>query len=158
MWKPLLAVTSLLSVLGIFSSASAGSSGVTNTTSTTAWVAPNKVNELDCNGWSSAYKSAKPAMRGLCTDPIQIKNGKAARFIDNGWYVGHDEPSVKFISKVPGSGNTMTYDMQVPVDPSGKAHGLRQRHRLWRIEHRPLVRLANVRPAVLSAKLVHSGQ
>ena len=120
MWKPLLAVTSLLGVLCIFTNASAGSSGVTTTTSTTAWVAPNKVNEVDCNGWSSAYKAAKPAMRGLCTDPIQIKNGKAARFIDNGWYVGHDEPSVKFISKVPGSGNTMTYDMQVPVDPTAK--------------------------------------
>ncbi len=120
MWKLLVAVTGLLGMLGIFTSASAGSSGAATTTSTSAWVAPNKVNEVDCNGWSSAYKSAKPAMRGLCTDPIQIKNGKAARFIDNGWYVGHDEPSVKFISKAPGSGNTMTYDMQVPVDPTAK--------------------------------------
>lgn len=81
------------------------------------WVAPKASNELDCNGWSSKYKSVKPAMRGLCTDPIQIKGGQASRFIDNGWYVGHDEPSVKFISSAAGSGNTMTYEMQLPVDP-----------------------------------------
>ena len=43
--------------------------------------------------------------------------GKANRFVDNGWYVGHDEPSVKFISSAPGSGNTMTYLTKIPVDP-----------------------------------------
>ena len=49
--------------------------------------------------------------------PISIKNGKAGRFVDNNWYVGHDEPSVKFISSTPGSGNTMTYLTKIPVDP-----------------------------------------
>ena len=43
--------------------------------------------------------------------PIRFVHGKAGRFIDNGWYVGHDEPSVKFISTLRGSGNTMTYFM-----------------------------------------------
>ena len=74
--------------------------------------------ELDCNGWSHKYKSAKQAMMALCTDPIAIKNGKVSRFVDNGWYVGHDEPSTKFISSARGSGNHMTYYLQLPKDPS----------------------------------------
>ena len=37
--------------------------------------------------------------------------------MDNGHYVGHDEPSVEFISSTPGSGNTMTYYMQIPREP-----------------------------------------
>jgi hypothetical protein len=42
-------------------------------------------------------------MRGLCTDPVLRRSGKkAARFIDNGWYVGHDEPSVNFVSNAAG--------------------------------------------------------
>jgi hypothetical protein len=83
-----------------------------------AAVAPNAVSDVDCNGWSPTYTSARPAMRSLCTDPIAVVNGKATRFLDNNWYVGHDEPSVKFISSQPGSGNTMTYVMRLPVDPS----------------------------------------
>jgi hypothetical protein len=83
-----------------------------------ASVAPNSTNDLDCNAWSASYTSARPAMKQLCTDPISVVNGKANRFIDNGWYVGHDEPSVKFISSQPGSGNTMTYFMRLPVDPA----------------------------------------
>jgi hypothetical protein len=116
-WQGLLAVIGLLAAGSLFTVAAPPSSGAPAKTGTT-WVAPNKNNEVDCNGWSSAYKSVKPSMRGLCTDPIQIKNGQASRFIDNGWYVGHDEPSVKFISNTPGSGNTMMYVMQVPTDPA----------------------------------------
>jgi hypothetical protein len=82
-----------------------------------ASVAPNATNDLDCNGWSASYQSVKGGMGAICTDPIQVTNGKANRFIDNGWYVGHDEPSVKFISSQPGSGNTMTYFMRLPIDP-----------------------------------------
>jgi hypothetical protein len=86
------------------------------TTAATGAVAPNPVNELDCNGWSHAYRSVRLG-GDLCTDPIKILNGKATRFSDNGWYVGHDEPSTKFISSQPGSGNTMTYLMKIPTDP-----------------------------------------
>ncbi len=82
-------------------------------------IAPSGASEVDCNGWSDKYTPARPAMRGLCTDPIHISpGGKTSRLIDNGWYVGHDEPSVKFLSGVAGSGNTMTYYTQLPVDPS----------------------------------------
>jgi hypothetical protein len=34
-----------------------------------------------------------------------------------GYYVGHDEPSVEFKSNIPGSGNDMTYLMTLPKDP-----------------------------------------
>lgn len=83
-------------------------------------IAPNSRGEMDCNGWSTKYSSVKPDLGGLCTDPIAVLNGKATRFLDNGWYVGHDEPSVKFISSAHGSGNNMTYLMQLAVDPHGK--------------------------------------
>ena len=87
-------------------------------------VRPNRVNQLDCNGYSSKYKSLDPPGRGRCTDPMNPRgkkvNGKwrATRFEDNGHYIGHDEPSVKFISHAPGSGNTMTYIMKLPRDPT----------------------------------------
>jgi hypothetical protein len=35
-----------------------------------------------------------------------------------GHYVGHDEPSVLFLSNTPGSGNHMTYNLTLPTDPS----------------------------------------
>ncbi len=79
---------------------------------------PNRVNMVDCNGWSSKYQAVAGGMGALCTDPITIKHGKASRFIDNHWYVGHDEPSVKFISYAKGSGNTMKYYMTLPKDPA----------------------------------------
>ena len=52
-----------------------------------------------------------------CTDPVYVVNGKHFRFNDNKWYIGHDEPSIKFISNKPGSGNTMSYLTKIPVDP-----------------------------------------
>ena len=80
---------------------------------------PNKINNLDCNGWSRTYRSIAPAHKELCTDPhgpfrqrynaaTGTSHGVWTRYRDNGHYVGHDEPSVKFISSTPGSGNTMT--------------------------------------------------
>ncbi|HTX26275.1 MAG TPA: hypothetical protein VME19_04555 [Streptosporangiaceae bacterium] len=82
-----------------------------------AGIAPNPTNELDCNGWSAKYRSVRPLAGMDCVDPVKIVDGKARPFVDNGWYVGHDEPSVKFISSKPGSGNTMTYYAKLPVDP-----------------------------------------
>ncbi len=93
---------------------------------------PNKTNNLDCNGYSPRYGSIAPAHKMLCADPhgpLRARYSAAtgtshnvwSRFLDNGHYVGHDEPSVKFISKTPGSGNTMTYFMRLPQDPKTKA-------------------------------------
>jgi hypothetical protein len=89
-------------------------------------VKPNAVNGLDCNGFSTKYKTLRSGSQMGCTDPFlreqEKVNGKTVtkteRFEDNGRYIGHDEPSVKFISNAAGSGNTMTYLTKLPVDPS----------------------------------------
>ena len=106
-----LAVICQLSVTG-----SVAATAATTAKAAVTGVAPNPVNELDCNGWSAKYGTVRKLAGDLCTDP-KVVNGKASRFVDNGWYVGHDEPSVKFISSAPGSGNTMTYLAKIPVDP-----------------------------------------
>ena len=106
-----IAAVAQLSLVG-----SAASATAARTTAVTS-VAPNGINELDCNGWSPKYQTVKRMAGELCVDPISRVGGKASRFVDNGWYVGHDEPSVKFISSTPGSGNTMTYVQKIPVDP-----------------------------------------
>jgi hypothetical protein len=113
--KPLrVHIVSLLAVLALALLAF----GQTQAAPPSAGIAPNPVNNLDCNGYSKAYKSIRPAMKELCTDPIAIYDGEAYRFYDNGHYVGHDEPSVKFISSDPTSGYDQTYFMRLATDPS----------------------------------------
>jgi hypothetical protein len=102
--------------LSLTGSAEASTSARTATTVATGAVAPNPVNELDCNGWSPKYGTVRK-LASNCTDPLRVYDGKATRFYDNKHYIGHDEPSVKFISSRPGSGNTMTYLQKIPVDP-----------------------------------------
>jgi hypothetical protein len=87
-------------------------------------ILPKKINDMDCNGWSPKYQSANVGMKARCTDPLgKLVHGGyyggtgREPFYDNGHYVGHDEPSVKFISSRPGSGNNMTYFMRLPIDP-----------------------------------------
>jgi hypothetical protein len=111
------AVICQLSLTGSAASATIATTANAGTSVATGAVAPNPVNELDCNGWSAGYKTVRALAGDLCTDPIKVTDGKGQRLIDNGWYVGHDEPSVKFISSQPGSGNTMTYVMKVATDP-----------------------------------------
>jgi len=93
-----------------------GSGSAGGSTTAAAGVQPNPVNMVDCNGFSPEYTSLKPSMRALCTDPVRVVNGHYSRAYDNGWYLGHDEPSVKFISSAPGSGSSMTYFMKLAVD------------------------------------------
>ena len=64
---------------------------------------------LDCNGWSPISRNVKGAM--VCADPHGL-NGK--HFYDNGWYIGHDEPSAQFYSNQPGSGNQMFWRFNLP--------------------------------------------
>jgi hypothetical protein len=53
-----------------------------------------------------------------CDDPTGIFCTEVYQSIGyNGAYTGHDEPAVLFYSDVSGSGNTMTYLMQLPKDP-----------------------------------------
>jgi hypothetical protein len=81
-------------------------------------VAPHATGMMDCNGFSPTFTSVKHGLGGLCADPVRIEaDGSTYRFQDNGHYVGHDEPSVKFLSNAPGSANDMSYFMKLPVDP-----------------------------------------
>ena len=78
-----------------------------------AGVAPRAVGELDCNGFSTIQRSARPGM--MCADPHGSDGG---RFTDNGHYIGHDEPSVRYISGRPGSGSNTTFTERLPRDPA----------------------------------------
>ena len=90
-------------------------------------IKPTRVNNLDCNAWSTKYASVNPSHRMLCTDPMRVVKWydyTTHRWVyrgyplrDNGHYVGHDEPSVKFISHAAGSGNAMSYFMKLPINP-----------------------------------------
>ncbi|HUY09909.1 MAG TPA: hypothetical protein VNH20_08865 [Candidatus Dormibacteraeota bacterium] len=113
----LVAAATMVAGIGVAGSLVAQGNGQPQVTG----VSPNPVNELDCNGFSSLYKSVKPDMGGLCTDPLTPPGtwgSKASRFYDNGHYIGHDEPSVKFISSTPGSASNMTYFMKLATDPA----------------------------------------
>src|SRR5262245_46962217 len=75
-------------------------------------IAPNQVGGLDCNGFSRVQRSVK--LTSLCTDPKGYDGG---RFYDNGHYIGHDEPIIRFMSSRDGSGNDITWTEQLPMDP-----------------------------------------
>jgi hypothetical protein len=119
-WKVAIpvAVVAVAAQLALSGSASATRTMVVGQ-HTAGTIMPLKINDLDCNGWSKQYAAAAPAMKMRCTDPLgALYNGHRQRFYDNGHYVGHDEPSVKFISSAKGSGNTMNYAMRLPKDPT----------------------------------------
>ena len=78
-----------------------------------AGVAPRAAGELDCNGLSPIQKPVKNAV--MCLDPRGIAGDD--RFEDNGHYIGHDEPSLRFISNRPGSGASVSYTERLPVEP-----------------------------------------
>src|SRR5260370_24477078 len=104
-----------LAVILVFSFLVQASTGAPAPTSE---VAPNPVNMVDCNGLSPAFKATKSNMKSLCTDPVTRGDYGSSRFYDNGKYIGHDEPSVKFVSAATGSGNHMTFLMQLALDPA----------------------------------------
>lgn len=68
---------------------------------------------LDCNGWSPVQKTYRQLW---CTE---IAANSSRGFLDNGWYVGHDEPDIGFFSFKHGSANSMSYTTTLPVDPTG---------------------------------------
>ncbi len=79
------------------------------TFSVTCPAAPKAVGGgLDCNGWSPVSTNVKPLP---CTD---LHGANGGRFYDNGWYIGHDEPSVQFFSSRPNSGNNMVWSITLP--------------------------------------------
>lgn len=67
------------------------------------------VGGLDCNGHSQIQKALRP--QDSCTD-FRGEYGK--RGYDNGYYIGHDEPSIGFISTAPHSGNNVQWEITLP--------------------------------------------
>jgi hypothetical protein len=86
--------------------------GGTSAGAATAHVRPNALGELDCNGLSPIQRSVKPTM--VCADPSVDPH---ERFEDHGHYIGHDEPSLRFISARPGSSSDITWNERLPVEP-----------------------------------------
>jgi hypothetical protein len=82
---------------------------------------PRKFGGLDCNGYS---RRQRPAHRSaVCAEPQGVKgahnrNTWNGRFIDNGHYIGHDEPDLTFFSNRPGSGNDVTWTETLGTDPA----------------------------------------
>jgi hypothetical protein len=81
-------------------------------------IKPHAVGELDCNGLSPIQRPVKPAV--MCQDP---RGSWGGRFYENGHYIGHDEPSVRFLSSQPGSGNNFSMTETLPKDPRQAAGG-----------------------------------
>jgi hypothetical protein len=78
-------------------------------------VKPRAVGMLDCNGHSKIQRTLRML---ACSDPRSVYDGVPQRFYDNGHYVGHDEPIVRFLSSRPGSGNDITWVERLPRDPA----------------------------------------
>ena len=78
-----------------------------------AGVRPRAAGMLDCNGFSPIQRTAR---RGIaCKDPRGL-NGEQ-RFEDNGHYIGHDEPALRFMSNKPGSAADITWNQRLGLDP-----------------------------------------
>ncbi len=77
-------------------------------------VRPNAYGEIDCNGLSPIQKPAKADL--ACADP---RGSYGGRFYENGHYIGHDEPSLRFLSSRKGSGSNFTITETLPRDPKG---------------------------------------
>jgi len=80
-----------------------------------AGVSPNRYGELDCNGLSPVQRPVKADL--ACADP---RGSWGGRFYEHGHYIGHDEPSVRFLSTMPGSGNNFSITETLPSDPAAK--------------------------------------
>ena len=112
--RALLALMAVVTVASFLSAAPTSAVGAGLRTASYS-VKPSKSGELDCNGFSPIQKSVRRTM--LCTDP----HGGAAtggRFYDNGWYIGHDEPDLRFLSTATGSGDNVTWTERLGVDPA----------------------------------------
>jgi hypothetical protein len=103
------AATAALAVQGVTASAIASRSGTPGLGYGSGF---GKVGDLDCNGLSPIQKPLRATMD--CADP---RGSASGRFYENGHYIGHDEPSVRYISYRPGSGNDVSFTETLPTDP-----------------------------------------
>jgi hypothetical protein len=75
----------------------AASAGTAQAAGAGTHVMPQARGELDCNGFSPIQRAVKPTL--ICAD---ARLSKDERFEDHGHYIGHDEPSLRFVSSRPG--------------------------------------------------------
>jgi hypothetical protein len=72
------------------------------------------VGNLDCNGYSPIQRPVKPG--GIICAEVHL-GGPYGHLEDNGYYIGHDEPTMQFYSDRPGSSNNLTWVQTLPRDP-----------------------------------------
>ncbi|MBV9822935.1 MAG: hypothetical protein JO144_11910 [Actinobacteria bacterium] len=72
------------------------------------------VGELDCNGFGPLQRPVKPGGT-ICAEVHGASPG--GQLYDNGYYIGHDEPTVQFYSRRPGSSTNVTWVQTLPRDP-----------------------------------------
>ena len=90
----------------------AASAGTAGAAGDAGHVMPRATGEIDCNGFSPIQKPVKATM--LCADPSLPG---PTRLEDHQHYIGHDEPSIRFLSSRPGSGNDVTFVETLGKDP-----------------------------------------
>ena len=83
--------------------------GTSLAASGTAAISPT--GELDCNGYSPVQAPVKPG-GAICAEVHAH-----GQLYDNGWYIGHDEPTIQFYSRHPGSSTSITWVQTLPRDP-----------------------------------------
>jgi hypothetical protein len=66
---------------------------------------------LDCNGFSTVQRPIRA--HDTCAD-FKDPDGSGGRGYDNGHYIGHDEPSLQFLSNAAGSGNNTQWQITLP--------------------------------------------
>ena len=114
-WRAALVPAAVAVVIGQLALAGPASAtrvgdGSAKTSQASAAIAPKAVNELDCNGWSPKYKSVRPAMRGLCTDPVLAQAGQEGG--GSSTMAGMSDMTSRASNSsrnAAGSANTMTY-------------------------------------------------
>jgi hypothetical protein len=81
-----------------------------------------------------------PGKLGLYDQPLCNSGGSlcADTYVNPpGGYIGHDEPSLEFKSGVAGSGNDITYTMQLPTEPSQFPNNTGAGGTTWNFQLRP---------------------
>jgi hypothetical protein len=111
--RPLFWLTSLLASAALVTMFGTAVSSASPRAATSNRVKPAPLGLLDCNGFSPIQRQLK--LTEACADP---KGYEGERFYDNGHYIGHDEPIVRFLSTRAGSGNHTTWRETLPRDPA----------------------------------------
>lgn len=105
----------VMSILAVAAAVQVNSGGLALASASggSAWGGGGPKGELDCNGYSTVQTAVKISLP--CADP---HGANGARFYDNGYYVGHDEPNLRFISTAYGSGSEVSWTETLPKDPT----------------------------------------